>query len=306
MKRVWLLVVACLALATFGRAEEEGAAPADDANRQLIEHGSYLVNRVAMCVQCHSPRNKKGAIRERDKLTGAVMPLQSPFHYQLWALNAPPLRGLPTGYSEEALVTLLTQGIGRTGVSPRHPMPPFRFTEADARAVVAYLKWTGTQGVVKDVSQPEHPALPLAIATLRPTEGSNVHGLVGFTEENGQVHITADVTGLTPGLHGFHIHEHGDCSAPDASSAGGHFNPYDQPHGRPDSGAAHAGDLGNLVADENGRAHYERVDHQLKLRGENGIIGRSVIVHGGMDDLKSQPSGASGPRVACGVVEWEK
>jgi Cu-Zn family superoxide dismutase len=115
----------------------------------------------------------------------------------------------------------------------------------------------------------------------------------------------ADLEGLEPGLHGFHIHEVGDCSAPDASSAGGHFNPDNTPHGTPENPPAqrHVGDLGNLEADAEGKAHYERVDQMLPLRGPNSIVGKSVIVHAQADDLSSQPSGSAGPRLACGVIQ---
>ena len=141
-----------------------------------------------------------------------------------------------------------------------------------------------------------------AVAELSPTQGNNVHGTVTFTQEAGGVHVVADLTGLTPGEHGFHLHQTGDCSAPDAASAGDHFNPTMMPHGAPDSTSRHAGDLGNLTADGSGNAHYDRVDSQLSFEGTNSIIGRAVIVHGNRDDMTSQPSGNAGPRVACGVV----
>src|SRR6476659_8573922 len=88
-----------------------------------------------------------------------------------------------------------------------------------------------------------------AIAVLHAASGSNVAGTVTFTKTSDGVDIVADVSGLTPGKHGFHIHEFGDCSAPDATSAGGHFNPMHKAHGPPDAAEHHAGDLGNLEAD---------------------------------------------------------
>ena len=141
-----------------------------------------------------------------------------------------------------------------------------------------------------------------AVATLSPTQGNNVSGVVTFTKVDGGVKIVADVSGLTPGRHGFHIHEFGDCSAPDAASAGGHFNPTHRQHGGPDSEMRHAGDFGNLDADASGKAHYERVDKVISLDGPESIIGHAVIVHAKADDLKSQPSGNAGARVACGVI----
>lgn len=141
-----------------------------------------------------------------------------------------------------------------------------------------------------------------AVAVLSPTKGSSVSGLVTFMKVDGGVKIVADVSGLTPGPHGFHIHEFGDCSAPDATSAGGHFNPQHKEHGAPDAPARHAGDFGNLEADASGKAHYERVDTVISLDGSASIVGHGVIVHEKMDDLKTQPTGNAGARVACGVI----
>ncbi len=141
-----------------------------------------------------------------------------------------------------------------------------------------------------------------AIAVLHPTEGNQVSGTVTFSQGANGIKIVADVEGLTPGKHGFHIHELGDCSAADATSAGGHFNPKNKQHGAPDDFDRHAGDLGNLEANENGVAQYERVDKFLTFRGPNSIIGRAVIIHAGEDDFKTQPTGAAGARVACGVI----
>jgi len=141
-----------------------------------------------------------------------------------------------------------------------------------------------------------------AVALLHPTEGNSVRGTVTFTEVADGIRIVADVEGLDPGKHGFHIHEFGDCSAPDAASAGGHFNPDGMPHGAPDDMERHVGDLGNLVADEEGKAHYERTDSFISFGGDHSIIGSAVVIHSGEDDFTSQPSGAAGPRVACGVI----
>ncbi|MGW8186068.1 MAG: superoxide dismutase family protein [Desulfobacterales bacterium] len=141
-----------------------------------------------------------------------------------------------------------------------------------------------------------------AVAVLHPTQGNDVSGTVTFSQINNSVKVEADLKGLSPGKHGFHIHSFGDCSAPDGKSAGGHYNPTGQPHAGPDEQKRHMGDLGNIEADNSENAHYQRVDSHLVLSGPRTIIGRGVIVHGGADDLKSQPSGAAGPRVACGVI----
>jgi superoxide dismutase, Cu-Zn family len=140
-----------------------------------------------------------------------------------------------------------------------------------------------------------------AIAVLHSASGSQVTGTVTFTKTGDTVQVVADITGLTPGKHGFHIHEFGDCSAADASSAGGHFNPTKKPHGAPDAAERHAGDMGNLEADSTGKAHLELKENILKLSGENSILGRGVIVHEKVDDW-SQPTGNAGGRLACGVI----
>jgi Cu-Zn family superoxide dismutase len=144
----------------------------------------------------------------------------------------------------------------------------------------------------------------MARAVLTGTKGhEGVKGLVTFTVKGDVVVVNASITGLTPGKHGFHIHEKGDCSAPDGSSAGGHFNPTHMKHGAPTDAERHVGDLGNVVADEKGNATLVWNDKVIKLSGPNSIIGKGVIVHAGEDDLKSQPTGNAGARVACGVIE---
>ena len=140
-----------------------------------------------------------------------------------------------------------------------------------------------------------------AIAVLNSASGSKVTGTVTFTQTGDSVQVVADITGLTPGKHAFHVHEFGDCSAPDAASAGTHFNPTQKPHGAPDAPEHHVGDMGNLAADSTGKAHLELKSNTLKLSGETSILGRSVIVHEKVDDW-SQPVGNAGGRVACGLV----
>ncbi|MCK6406870.1 MAG: superoxide dismutase family protein [Rhodocyclaceae bacterium] len=142
-----------------------------------------------------------------------------------------------------------------------------------------------------------------AEAVLAPTKGNAVQGKVTFREEEGKVLVTASVSGLTPGAHGFHIHEKGDCSAPDATSAGGHFNPHGKPHGHPGHGEHHAGDMPELVADASGNASLSASLSGITIGGgAANIIGRGVIVHAAPDDFKTQPTGNSGARVACGVI----
>ena len=141
-----------------------------------------------------------------------------------------------------------------------------------------------------------------AVCVLIPTQGNNVSGAIIFTKTPDGVLVKGDVHGLTPGKHGFHIHELGDCSAADGTSAGGHFNPMDMPHGAPMDMKRHEGDMGNIEADASGNAHIEYTDKMLTMSGPNSIIGRGIIVHKDADDLKTQPTGNAGARVACGVI----
>lgn len=144
----------------------------------------------------------------------------------------------------------------------------------------------------------------MAEAMLKQTQGNTVSGTVTFRQESGGVTLTARVSGLTPGAHGFHIHDKGDCSAPDATSAGGHFNPTGMPHGYPDHTNHHAGDMPQLVADTAGNATLTAKLPGLAIGdGAANIVGRGLIVHAAPDDFKTQPTGNSGARVACGVIE---
>ena len=143
---------------------------------------------------------------------------------------------------------------------------------------------------------------PSAGADLQAHSGSVVSGKVSFSETGGRLRVEAMVSGLTPGEHGFHVHEAGDCSAPDASSAKGHFNPVSKSHGHYASEEHHGGDMPNLVANAQGEAKYSAELKGLTLNGPNGVVGRSVVIHADPDDYKSQPAGNSGKRVACGVI----
>ncbi|WP_375138942.1 superoxide dismutase family protein [Azohydromonas caseinilytica] len=146
--------------------------------------------------------------------------------------------------------------------------------------------------------------MPMAMATLSPTQGQNARGMVGFHDMGGgQVMVHARLTGLAPNAeHGFHVHEKGDCSAPDASSAGGHFNPSGQPHG-PQDAAHHMGDMPNLRTDANGNADVRIMLQGVSVgSGAGDIVGRAVVVHAQPDDYRSQPAGNSGARIACGVI----
>jgi len=277
----------------------ETAGSSATNSEAMIEHGSYLVHRVAMCVQCHSSRDSSGALYEHNLLKGAPMPVTSPFSYQMWAFVAPPIYGLPPGYTDDDMVKLLTQGTKRTGTPAKLPMPPYSMSEYDARSIAAYLRWTSTQPEARDISREQASKNERAVATLSPVKGGKVSGVVEFVSERGALRITADVRGLTPGLHGFSILEIGECGS---ETTGTHFNPNGTAHGAPDGKVQHVGDLGNIIADENGNARYERYDSAMSFNGASSIIGHAVIVSTAYDDLTTDPDGAAGEPLACGII----
>ncbi len=143
------------------------------------------------------------------------------------------------------------------------------------------------------------PMFTDGVVILRSTKGNKVRGRLTLKQTKSGVRVTGRVNGLTPGEHGFHIHEFGDLRATDGKSAGGHFNPDGHDHAGPDADKRHAGDLGNITADSEGVAKVDITQKGLNL---HFVIGRSIVVHAGKDDLKSQPSGDAGPRVAVGVI----
>lgn len=155
------------------------------------------------------------------------------------------------------------------------------------------------------------PAVPvvstakLAEAALAPASASIVSGRLALVPDARGVHITGTIGGLQPmQTAAFHVHERGDCSAVDASSAGPHFNPANQPHGRNGAGAHHAGDMDNLRADAQGRVNVDVRLPGVTLGGgaATDIVGRALVVHANADDYRSQPAGNAGARIACGVI----
>lgn len=148
------------------------------------------------------------------------------------------------------------------------------------------------------------PKAPGAVAELRPTKGNIAAGHMTFVQQGRVVVVKGLFSGLTPGAHGFHIHEKGDCSAPDATSAGGHFNPTGAKHGSPGAASHHLGDLPMLTAGADGSARFEASMDGIAIgEGIGNILGRSVVVHAQPDDFTTQPTGNSGARVACGVIK---
>ncbi len=148
------------------------------------------------------------------------------------------------------------------------------------------------------------PQAPAATAALESRSGSTASGQLSFVEQPGAVRVHVELHGLAPGSeHGFHIHDKGDCSAPDASSAGGHFNPGGTAHGRADGAPHHAGDAPSVVADAHGAVKVDFLMAGVTLApGALSIVGRAVVLHGNRDDYTTQPAGNAGPRIACGVI----
>ena len=151
-------------------------------------------------------------------------------------------------------------------------------------------------------SQPM-PAAGKASAAIEGRSGSKLTGTAEFTVHGGQMMITVSVKGAAPGVHAVHIHEKGDCSAPDATSAGGHFNPTGHQHGAPDAKEHHAGDLGNMTVAADGSGSIMVHTGDLALDGANSVIGHAIIIHEKSDDYVTQPTGNAGGRIGCGVIK---
>jgi Cu-Zn family superoxide dismutase len=156
----------------------------------------------------------------------------------------------------------------------------------------------------KPPASPDEPSHVQGVAVLESRSGSNVTGEARFTDKGTDVELTITVAGAEPGLHGVHIHEKGDCSSPDAKSAGDHYNPTSMEHGAPGDMPHHAGDMGNLEvgADGTGTATITLPGVTL-TPGDHSLAGRAIVVHAKEDDFRTQPSGNSGDRVACGVIK---
>jgi Cu-Zn family superoxide dismutase len=165
-----------------------------------------------------------------------------------------------------------------------------------AAAAFGMVAWVGA---AQHAHEHEHEPVSEGVAVLVPMKSSGVNGVLLLKQQKGYVQVTGEVTGLTPGKHGFHIHAFGDLRAPDGMSAGGHYNPHGHAHGGPESKERHDGDLGNIEANASGVAKVDvKADHVDLLH----ILGRTLVVHGDVDDLKSQPAGNAGPRIALGVI----
>lgn len=145
---------------------------------------------------------------------------------------------------------------------------------------------------------------PTASATLSPTSGSSAMGTVRLTQlGDGSVRVSVDLTGVPAGVHGFHIHDKGDCGD-NGNAAGGHYNPASTAHGAPNADPHHAGDFGNVTAGDDGRVKHEFTTRSVTVEaGPMSAVGHAVILHASPDDLVTQPTGNAGARIACGVVQ---
>lgn len=176
-----------------------------------------------------------------------------------------------------------------------------QFTTALALVIGACFALAGCDSANDENLQME------AVATIQPTEasGSSVTGEAVFTQIGDRIMLTVNIQDASPGLHGVHIHATGDCSAPDGTSAGGHWNPTGEDHGRWGVDPFHLGDLGNMPVGSDGTGYIERTTDLWEIdTGSNiDVIGKAIIVHAGEDDFTSQPSGAAGARIGCGEIE---
>ncbi|WP_442483613.1 superoxide dismutase family protein [Aeoliella sp. SH292] len=162
----------------------------------------------------------------------------------------------------------------------------------------------GTMGTGSDGTATAEPIT--AVCNLEEIGGSGVTGTLNFVQEADTVTLTGEVTGLTPGLHGFHVHESGDLSDKEkGESAGGHFNPTGHAHGHAEDAERHVGDLGNIEANAEGVATINITDTVIRLDGEHPIVGKAMVVHADEDKF-TQPTGDAGGRVAFGVVELQE
>jgi len=160
-----------------------------------------------------------------------------------------------------------------------------------------------------ETSQPAQKELKRAIVNMSATNSSGLSGNVLFEETaDGMIMMTANIEGISPGAHAIHIHETGDCSAPDGTSAGGHWNPTNEDHGVWGGAHFHRGDIGNIVADSSNKGTITRTTDLWCIDcgdATKNVIGKAIIIHQGPDDFSSQPSGAAGPRIGCGVIELQ-
>ncbi len=157
----------------------------------------------------------------------------------------------------------------------------------------------------KDEAKREKTDTLKAEALLTPASGSNASGKVVFKQIGDSIKFILDIRQVTPGIHAVHLHEKGDCSAKNASSAGGHWNPDNKKHGKRGEGEYHKGDIDNFIVREDSIGYFEMIVGGWTIGGpeESNILNKAVIVHANADDFSTQPTGDAGPRIACGVIK---
>lgn len=201
--------------------------------------------------------------------------------------------------------TSLFAAVAVVGLSACSPQPGT--PDASSKAPAAEAPAAPVDTAAPATSQAAAAADATAAAELAPTQGNETRGSIRFKVVDGRVHATGQVTGLAPGSeHGFHIHEKGDCSAPDGESAGGHFNPGQKAHGSVASDPHHGGDMPNIKANDQGVATVDTpVSTNVNIGKGDGfdIVGRGLIVHAAPDDYTTQPTGNAGARLACAVIQ---
>lgn len=187
----------------------------------------------------------------------------------------------------------------------RQPEPAARSEEAPQSTAAATHAQTAQSDTRTELE------VARAVAPLEAKSGSHLTGEAFFVkEEGGRIAFGVTVKNVSPGKHAVHIHENGDCSAADAASAGGHWNPTNEEHGQWGVEPFHLGDIGNIEVGEDGQGTLT-LSTDLWTLDEDGkrarsVVGKSVVVHAGADDFTTQPSGASGARIGCGVITWKK
>lgn len=174
-----------------------------------------------------------------------------------------------------------------------------------AVAVIAAVSLVGCATASSATQAPPSSDPRSATAKLESRSGSSVTGSATFTQTSEGVQVEIEIDGASEGPHGLHLHETGDCSAPDATSAGGHWNPTSEQHGDLAASSHHAGDLGNITVDADGKGRVTHTNPSWSIgpaEGKHDVVGKAVVFHASADDLQSQPAGNSGARQACGVV----
>jgi Cu-Zn family superoxide dismutase len=193
---------------------------------------------------------------------------------------------------------------GASSTTAASPPPGAGASDASDAGIAGAASGAGATAAAPPVGTTAAASGPSATAAIDPRSGSTISGSSRFSKVDGGLASHVELQGATPGQHGVHVHEKGDCSDPKALSAGPHFNPASSPHhGGPTTPVRHGGDLGNITVDDSGKGVLDVVVYGLSLDGSDGVVGRAIVVHEKVDDLHSDPAGNSGGRIGCGVIK---